>query len=79
MKEKIWKKKKSYLLSLKFWLRGVMHTVDPNFSNFVIEYLNEIEKELENTLACFSGAQMGSYQARQWRSKISWRNPFKVS
>ena len=30
------------------------------FSNFVIEYLGEIETEFENTLACLSGAQMGS-------------------
>ena len=25
----------------------------------MIEYLNEIETEFENTLACLSGAQMG--------------------
>ena len=25
------------------WLRSVMHTVESNFVNFVIEYLNEIE------------------------------------
>ena len=31
-----------------------------NFSNFVIEYLGEIETEFENTLPCLSGAQMGS-------------------
>ena len=30
------------------------------FSNFVIEYFGEIEKEFENTLACLSGAQIGS-------------------
>ena len=28
--------------------------------NFVIEHLSEIETEFKNTLACFSGAQMGS-------------------
>ena len=27
--------------------------------NFVIEYLDEIETEFENTSACSSGAQMG--------------------
>ena len=37
-----------------------MHTVESNCSNFVIKYLGEIETELKNTLACFSGAQMGS-------------------
>ena len=36
-----------------------MHTAESNFSNFVIEYLGEIETEFENTLACLSGAQMG--------------------
>ena len=29
-------------------------------NNFVIEYLDEIETEFENTLACLSGAQMVS-------------------
>ena len=37
-----------------------MHTADSNFLNFVIEYLGEIETEFENTLACLSGAQIGS-------------------
>ena len=37
-----------------------MHTAESIFSNFVIEYLGKIETELENTLACLSGAQMGS-------------------
>ena len=37
-----------------------MHTTESNFSNFVIEYLNKIETEFENTLSCLSGAQMGS-------------------
>ena len=37
-----------------------MHTAESIFSNFVIEYLGEIETEFENTLACLSGAQMGS-------------------
>ena len=36
-----------------------MHTAESNFSNFVIEYLSEIETEFENTLACLSGAKMG--------------------
>ena len=36
-----------------------MHTAE-SISNFVIEYLGEIETELENALACLSGAQMGS-------------------
>ena len=35
-----------------------MHTAESNFTNFVIEYLGEIETEFEQTLACFSGAQM---------------------
>ena len=33
-----------------------MHIAESNFSNFVIEYLGEIETEFENTLACLSGA-----------------------
>ena len=37
-----------------------MHTAESNFSNFVIEYLGEIETEFKNTLACLSGSQMGS-------------------
>ena len=58
IKEKILRKF-CYLLSLKFWLQGVMHTAESNFWNFVIEYLGEIKTEFENTLACLSGAQMG--------------------
>ena len=37
----------------------------------VIEYLSEIETKFENTLACLSGAQMGSNHEKNWRSKIS--------
>ena len=54
-----------------------MHTAESNFLNFVIEYLSEIETEFENTLACLSGAQMGSNHGKNWRSKISWHTPFK--
>ena len=43
------------MLNLKFWLRDVMHTAESNFSNFVIEYLSEIENDFENILACLSG------------------------
>ena len=38
----------------------MLHTAESIFSNFVIEYLGEIETEFENTLACLSGAQMSS-------------------
>ena len=55
-----------------------MHTTESNFSNFVIEYLGEIETEFENTSACLSGAQMGSNHEKKWRSKILWHTPFKV-
>ena len=46
-------------------------------SNFVIEYLSKIETEFKNTLACLSGAQMGSNHEKNWRSKIWWHTPFK--
>ena len=42
-----------------------MHTTKSNFWNFVIEYFGEIKKEFENTLACLSGAQMGSNHAKK--------------
>ena len=49
------------------WLHGVqiprrssLGCIAHRGDNFVIEYLNEIETELENTLACLSGAQMSS-------------------
>ena len=58
--------------------RGVkLHTAESIFSSFVIEYLGEIETEFKNTLACLSGAQMGSNREKNWRSKISWHTPFK--
>ena len=34
-------------------------------SNFVIEYLDEIEAEIENTLACLSGGQDGFESRRK--------------
>ena len=37
-----------------------MHTEELSFSNFVIVYLTEIKTKFKNTLACLSGAQMGS-------------------
>ncbi len=39
-------------------LRGVMHTEVSKFSNFVIEYLGEIETKFENTFFFLSGAWM---------------------
>ena len=54
-----------------------MSTVESNFSNFVIEYLGEIETEFKNILACLSGAQMGSNHEKNWRLKILWHTPFK--
>ena len=33
-----------------------MHTAESNFSNYVIEFLGEIETAFENTLACLSEA-----------------------
>ena len=54
----------------------MLHTAESNFSNFVIEYLGEIEAEFENTLACLSGAQMGSNHEKNWGSTISWHTPF---
>ena len=48
-----------------------MHTAESNISNFVIEYISEIETEFENTLACVSGAEMGLNHGKKWRSEIS--------
>ena len=42
------------------------------------EYLGVIETEFENTLACLSGAQMGSKHEKNLRSKFSWHTPFKA-
>ena len=49
-----------------------MHTAESNFSNFVIKYLGEIETEFEYTLACLSGAQMGSNHEKKtggWKTR----------
>ena len=54
-----------------------MHTAKSIFSNFEIEYLGEIETE--NILACLSGAQMGSNHEKNWRSKISWHTPLRIT
>ena len=55
-----------------------MHTVESNFSNFVIEYLGEIETEFENTLACLSGAQMGSNHEKSGGQKSCDTLPLSV-
>ena len=57
----------------------MIHTVESNFLNFVIEYLGEIETEFKNTLACLLGAQIGSNHEKKWRSKISWHTPFNIN
>ena len=43
----------------------------------MIEYIDEIETEFEfeNTLDCVSGAQMGSNNEKNWRSKIVLHTP----
>ena len=56
-----------------------MHTVESNFSNFVIKYLSEIETKFENTLAClivFIRGPDGFESWKKWRWKISWHTPF---
>ena len=50
-----------------FMIVNVAHRGD----DFVIEYLDKIETELENTLACLSGAQMGSNHEK----KLEVENP----
>ena len=55
MKEKIWSIKCWYSKEIFLSLRCALHCED----NIVIEYLNEIENEFENTAACLSRAQMG--------------------
>ena len=52
-----------------------MHTAESNISNFVIEYLGEIEAELENTLPCLSEARMGLNHGKKLRSQISGHTP----
>ena len=47
-----------------------LHTAESEFSNFMIENVGEIETEFENTSACTSGAQIGSYHEKNWTSKI---------
>ena len=43
----------------------MLHAAESNFSNFVIEFLGEIETKFENTLTCLSGAQMGSIHEKK--------------
>ena len=37
-----------------------MQTAESILSNFVIEYISEIETEFENTLTCLLGAHTGA-------------------
>ena len=50
-----------------------------DFLNFVIEYLGEIETDIENTLACLSGAQIGLNHEKNWGRKSRDTLPFKHS
>ena len=43
------------------WLHGMMHTAELDSA---VWYLGEIETKLENTLACLSVAQMGSFHEK---------------
>ena len=54
-------------LNIAFGTVYVAHRRD----NFVIDYLEEIETEFENTLVCLSVAQIGSNHEKNWRLKIS--------
>ena len=51
-------KKRFDLLWAFFYLRGVLHNAHHG-DNFVIEYLDKIETEFENSLDFLSGAEMG--------------------
>ena len=53
----------------KILIRSVMHTAEPNFLNFVIEYLGETETE--------TVAKMCLNHEKKWRSKIWWHTPVK--
>ena len=55
MKEKIRRKNFWFAKTKIFTPRCDAHE-ESIFSNFVIEYLGEIETEFKNTLACLSGA-----------------------
>ena len=55
-----------------------MHTAELNFSNFVIEYLGEIETEFKNTLACLLGAQMGSNHEKNGGQKSRETHPLNI-
>ena len=56
-----------------------MHTAESIFSNFVIEYLGKIETEFKNTLACLSGAQMGSNHEKTGGRKSRDTLPFTTA
>ena len=47
--------------------------------NFMIKYLSEIETQFENTLACLSGAQMGSSHEKNLCRKSRDTLPLRMS
>ena len=47
-------------LSQKCWFRGVTHTKESEFSNFMNVYRGKIDSSFENILFYFLKAQMGS-------------------
>ena len=57
----------------------MIYTAESNFSNFVIEYLVEIEAEFENTLAClFIRGPDGLESWKKNGGQISWHTPFNT-
>ena len=66
------------LLTLKFGLHVVKHTVESEFSKFMIEYLGENETEFESTLVGSSGAWINSNNERLYTVAVGIRVELKA-
>ena len=59
-----------------------MRTVEFAFSNFMIEYLDEIETKFENILACLSGGPNGfeswKNRGRKYHDKLALKHPLRL-
>jgi hypothetical protein len=68
------------MLSIRLEQKIRLALTEPAHSNllYLIEYLGEFEFIFETVLGYVSGDQMGSFEAKKTKSKISYLGTFKL-
>jgi hypothetical protein len=61
-----------------FGSSGVNDSAGAKIGDFLVEYLGEFEAICKKASTRLSGAQVGLFDEKNPRSKISWHYPFKL-